>query len=42
MSIHTYIHTCNGAVNNSSVLEFNRDGLVVQLHQKPDELHRCD
>uniref|UniRef100_A0A2P2KIX8 Uncharacterized protein n=1 Tax=Rhizophora mucronata TaxID=61149 RepID=A0A2P2KIX8_RHIMU len=39
MSIHTDIHTRNGAVNNSSVLELNRDGLIIQLHQKPHELH---
>lgn len=27
--------TCDGAMNDGAVLELDRDGLVVQLHQKP-------
>jgi len=27
--------TCNGAVNNSAILKLNRNGFVVQLHEKP-------
>ena len=27
--------TCDGAMNDGTVLELDRDGLVVQLHQKP-------
>lgn len=27
--------TCDGAMNNGAVLELDRNGLIVQLHQKP-------
>lgn len=39
MCVHTYIHTCDGAVYNRAIFEFNRHCLVVQLHQEPNELH---
>lgn len=29
--------TCDSAVYNGAVLELDRDGLVVQLHQKPNQ-----
>lgn len=27
--------TCDGSMNRGAVLELDRDGLVVQLHQEP-------
>jgi hypothetical protein len=40
----TYIYilqkrTCDGAMHYGAVLQFYGNGLVVELHKKPDELH---
>jgi hypothetical protein len=39
MSIHADVHTCDGAMHYSSILQLYRHRLIVKLHQKPDELH---
>lgn len=31
--------TCNGAVDDGAVFEFDGDCLVGELHEEPDELH---
>lgn len=35
VSVHANIHTCNGAMDLSSIFEFNGHSLMTELHQKP-------
>lgn len=39
VGVHLRVHGSDGTVNDSPVLELDRDRLVIELHQKPDELH---